>query len=92
MSRWVHVRQQTGEEREGEFVQVKWGASAQGEQGQPLVAMSVVAQELGNGQRHNKLFAGAPSLSSVKNAMHRGHGKDESKNRNALHPMSSHTL
>ena len=58
-------REQAENDEEGKFVKVKWVRVKKGEG----VRCRLVAQELGYGERLDELFAGTPSLGSVRMAL-----------------------
>ena len=55
---------------EGKFVKVKWVRVNKGCKMNPKIRCRLVAQEVAYGERIDELFAGTPSLSSVKIALH----------------------
>ena len=58
-------REQAENDNTGKFVKVKWVRVKKGEG----VRCRLVAQELGYGERLDELFAGTPSLGSVRTAL-----------------------
>ena len=63
-------RQEAGIDDEGKFVKVKWVRAINGSISNPKTRCRLVAQEMTCGERIDELFAGTPSLSSVKISLH----------------------
>ena len=71
MQVYTYVNRQEAEmDDEGKFVKVKWVRVNKGCKMNPKIRCRLVAQELAYGERIDELFAGTPSLSSVKIALH----------------------
>ena len=64
------TRREAERDAEGKFVKVKWVRVNKGTADEPKIRCRLVAQELGYGERIDELFAGTPSLTSVRLALH----------------------
>jgi hypothetical protein len=53
-------------DREGKFVKTRWVRINKGSKRVPRVRCRLVAQEIGDGKKEDELFAGTPSLSTMK--------------------------